>query len=173
MRWIARLLLMSAGMLGLHLTAFGQATKPPIKIGLLLPYTGVIAVNGQETSKGVEFYLSKIGSKAGDMLRGFVRMGAGNDPGDMVEMPAMAAQRVPAGRGMAAGAAGPARIRRRVGRHFKPVMGGGLVGRLLALEPRQRAVIRPMHEVRPGFLPQPRLQRRRAQHAMAVAVIGV
>ncbi len=65
MQWIARLLLMSAVMLGLHLTAFGQAAKPPIKIGLLLPYTGVIAVNGQETSKGVEFYLSKIGSKAG------------------------------------------------------------------------------------------------------------
>ena len=37
----------------------------PIKIGLLLPYTGVIAINGQETSKGVEFYLAKIGGNAG------------------------------------------------------------------------------------------------------------
>ncbi|HSE93609.1 MAG TPA: ABC transporter substrate-binding protein [Methylomirabilota bacterium] len=65
MRWILRLLLMSALMLALPLTASDQAVRPPLKIGLLLPYTGVIAINGQETSKGVEFYLSKVGSKAG------------------------------------------------------------------------------------------------------------
>jgi branched-chain amino acid transport system substrate-binding protein len=57
------LLLVSAVLLALHATAFGDAPKPPIKIGLLLPYTGVIAVNGQETSKGVEFYLAKLGGK--------------------------------------------------------------------------------------------------------------
>ena len=43
----------------------GQAPRAPIKIGLLLPYTGVIAINGQETSKGVELYVAKIGNKAG------------------------------------------------------------------------------------------------------------
>src|SRR5262245_24538023 len=46
-------------------TAAGQGSRSPIKIGLLLPYTGVIAVNGQEASKGVEFFLAKIGNKAG------------------------------------------------------------------------------------------------------------
>src|SRR5712692_11776622 len=46
-------------------TAPAQAPRPPIKIGLCLPYTGVIAVNGQETSKGVEFFLANIGHKAG------------------------------------------------------------------------------------------------------------
>jgi len=46
-------------------TAAGQGSRPPIKVGLLLPYTGVIAVNGQEASKGVEFFLAKIGNKAG------------------------------------------------------------------------------------------------------------
>jgi branched-chain amino acid transport system substrate-binding protein len=45
--------------------ALGQAPRPPIKVGLFLPYTGVIAVNGQETSKGVELFLAKIGHKAG------------------------------------------------------------------------------------------------------------
>src|SRR5438552_2226550 len=47
------------------LTALGQAPRPPIKVGLFLPYTGVIAVNGQETTKGVELFLAKIGYKAG------------------------------------------------------------------------------------------------------------
>ncbi len=47
------------------MTALGQGPRPPIKVGLCLPYTGVIAVNGQETSKGVEFFLAKIGHKAG------------------------------------------------------------------------------------------------------------
>ena len=36
------------------MTVLGQAPRPPIKIGLFLPYTGVIAVNGLEASKGVE-----------------------------------------------------------------------------------------------------------------------
>ncbi len=64
MRWIARVILVFSALLLLPLTAFGQAARPPIKIGLLLPYTGVIAITGQETSKGVEFYLAKIGGKA-------------------------------------------------------------------------------------------------------------
>jgi branched-chain amino acid transport system substrate-binding protein len=62
MHWIA---LTMAALAFFPLTVFGQGARPPIKIGLLLPYTGVLAVNGQETSKGVEFYLSKVGSKAG------------------------------------------------------------------------------------------------------------
>jgi branched-chain amino acid transport system substrate-binding protein len=49
----------------LSATAFGQTSPPPIKIGLFVPYTGVIAINGQETSRGVEFYLTKIGGKTG------------------------------------------------------------------------------------------------------------
>ena len=42
-----------------------SAQRLPIKIGVLLPFTGVIAVNGQETSKGIEFLLGKIGGSAG------------------------------------------------------------------------------------------------------------
>ena len=42
-----------------------SAQRPPIKIGVLLPFTGVIAVNGQETAKGIEFFLAKIGGSAG------------------------------------------------------------------------------------------------------------
>src|ERR1041384_2068238 len=54
-----------AALLLLCVTGGGEAQKPPIKIGLVLPYTGVIAVNGQETTKGIELYLSKTGNKAG------------------------------------------------------------------------------------------------------------
>ncbi|HLC42705.1 MAG TPA: ABC transporter substrate-binding protein [Methylomirabilota bacterium] len=44
--------------------AMAQA-RPPIKIGLLLPYTGVLNIQGTETTRGVELYLSKVGLKAG------------------------------------------------------------------------------------------------------------
>src|SRR6266704_2413379 len=65
MRWLPRLALALTALLVLSAAAMGQGTRPPIKIGLLLPYTGVIAVNGQETTRGIEFFLSKIGNKAG------------------------------------------------------------------------------------------------------------
>src|SRR3989475_8905426 len=64
MRWISRVVLVLLPLLILPAMALGQAARP-IKIGLCLPYTGVIAVNGQETSKGVEFFLANIGHKAG------------------------------------------------------------------------------------------------------------
>src|SRR2546429_1518947 len=65
MRWLPRLALALTALLVLPAAAIGQGTRPPVKIGLLLPYTGVIAVNGQETTRGIEFFLSKIGNKAG------------------------------------------------------------------------------------------------------------
>src|SRR5207247_3301437 len=65
MRWLPRLALVLTALLVLSAAAMGQGTRPPIKIGLLLPYTGVIAVNGQETTRGIEFFLTKIGNKAG------------------------------------------------------------------------------------------------------------
>ncbi len=46
------------------LAAWAQA-RPPIKIGLLLPYTGPLTVQGTDTTRGVELYLTKIGAKAG------------------------------------------------------------------------------------------------------------
>ena len=59
------MVLLLATALALVTASFGQAPRAPIKIGLLLPYTGVIAINGQETSKGVELYLAKIANKVG------------------------------------------------------------------------------------------------------------
>jgi branched-chain amino acid transport system substrate-binding protein len=46
-------------------SASAQTARAPIKVGVLLPYTGVIAINGQETSKGIEFYFARTGHKAG------------------------------------------------------------------------------------------------------------
>ena len=65
MRLIAAIPLTVACLLCFFATSSGQAPRPPIKVGLLLPYTGVIAINGQETSKGVEFYFAKSGNRAG------------------------------------------------------------------------------------------------------------
>ena len=44
-------------------TAHPQAG--PVKIGLLLPYTGPLSVQGTDTTKGFDLYMSKIGMKAG------------------------------------------------------------------------------------------------------------
>jgi len=48
------------------LPPFATPAQPPaVKIGLLLPYTGVLSVQGIDTTNGVELYLSKIGRMAG------------------------------------------------------------------------------------------------------------
>jgi len=39
--------------------------RPPIKIGLLLPYTGPLSIQGQDTTKGFELLLAKTSGKAG------------------------------------------------------------------------------------------------------------
>ena len=54
----------AAALLVLAVGGGSEAQRPPIKIGVVLPFTGVIAVNGQETSKGIELYFGKIGNKA-------------------------------------------------------------------------------------------------------------
>ncbi len=41
------------------------AQGQPIKVGVLMPYTGVFAVVGQDATKGFELYLEKVGYKAG------------------------------------------------------------------------------------------------------------
>ena len=63
MRLTSRLLLTVSALLLLPLVGFGQS--PPIKIGLLFPYTGPIATVGEDATKGSELYLAKIGGKAG------------------------------------------------------------------------------------------------------------
>jgi branched-chain amino acid transport system substrate-binding protein len=41
------------------------AAQAPIKIGVVMPYTGVFTVVGQDTTKGLELYFAKVGFKAG------------------------------------------------------------------------------------------------------------
>ena len=41
------------------------ASTGPIKIGLLLPVTGVLTVQGTDTTKGFELYLAKMAGKVG------------------------------------------------------------------------------------------------------------
>ena len=69
MRRLAAIALSLSGLLCLVTPSAGQA-RSPIKVGLLLPYTGVIAINGQETSKGVEFYFAKVGNKVAELILG-------------------------------------------------------------------------------------------------------
>ena len=42
-----------------------RAQTGPVKIGLLLPYTGVLSVQGIDTTNGFELYLKKVSDKAG------------------------------------------------------------------------------------------------------------
>ncbi len=45
--------------------SLAASQAPPVKIGLLLPYTGVLSVQGTDTTHGFELYLKKIGARAG------------------------------------------------------------------------------------------------------------
>ena len=45
--------------------AVGAAQAPPVKIGLLLPYTGPLSVQGNDATRGVELLLKKTGARAG------------------------------------------------------------------------------------------------------------
>lgn len=47
-------------------TAFGSSHKPPVKIGLLLPYTGVFALYGPAMTTSIELYLRQIGGEVAD-----------------------------------------------------------------------------------------------------------
>src|SRR3989304_1969755 len=39
--------------------------RPPIRVGLLLPSTGPLTVQGTDTTRGAELYFSKVGNRAG------------------------------------------------------------------------------------------------------------
>ncbi len=45
--------------------SLGHAQAPPVKIGLLLPYTGPLSLQGNDTTRGVELSLKRIGGRAG------------------------------------------------------------------------------------------------------------
>jgi branched-chain amino acid transport system substrate-binding protein len=57
-------ILMIASLL-LPAPAFAQAPKPPIKVGLLMPYTGFAAAVAQDATKGAELALAKTGGRVG------------------------------------------------------------------------------------------------------------
>lgn len=61
---IRRLLLLVC-LLGLLAPGTPLAQAPPVKIGVLLPYTGVLSVQGIDTTHGMELYLKKLGQRAG------------------------------------------------------------------------------------------------------------
>jgi len=52
------------GLLGWAWVGVGSAQEP-VKIGVLLPYTGVIAVQAQDNTRGFELYLKRVGGQAG------------------------------------------------------------------------------------------------------------
>src|SRR4029453_4562381 len=41
------------------------AQRPAVKVGLLLPYTGVLSVEGTDVTNGIELFLKKVGGRAG------------------------------------------------------------------------------------------------------------
>jgi branched-chain amino acid transport system substrate-binding protein len=62
---MTRLVSLFACLLVLVAPPLAVAQAPPIKIGTILPYTGVLSVQGTDTTLGLDLYLKKIGSKAG------------------------------------------------------------------------------------------------------------
>lgn len=60
-----RLLFLVLTLLSLLAPTAVHAQAGPVKIGLLLPYTGPLSIQGTDTTKGFELYLNKIGAKAG------------------------------------------------------------------------------------------------------------
>ena len=58
------LLALGTAFLVWSLTAVGWAQEP-IRIGVLLPYTGVIALQAQDNTRGFELYLKQVGGQAG------------------------------------------------------------------------------------------------------------
>ncbi len=65
MRSMTRVMLTLSTLVLLPLVAWGQPGTAPFKVGLLMPYTGVFAVVGQDATRGLELYLEKIKARAG------------------------------------------------------------------------------------------------------------
>jgi branched-chain amino acid transport system substrate-binding protein len=62
---MVRLASVLAGLLLVLAVPPSGAQAPPVKIGLLLPYTGALSVQGNDATQGLELYLKKIAGRAG------------------------------------------------------------------------------------------------------------
>src|SRR5262245_2266878 len=62
---MSRLATVLAGLLVLGAAADGAAQAPALRIGLLLPYTGPLSVQGNDATRGLELFLKKSGARAG------------------------------------------------------------------------------------------------------------
>ena len=62
---MSRPLMCCAVLLLIILTGLTGAQTPPVQIGLLLPYTGVLSIQGQDVTRGVELALARLGNRAG------------------------------------------------------------------------------------------------------------
>jgi branched-chain amino acid transport system substrate-binding protein len=77
------LLILSISLLGLILLpapSLFAAEKPPIKVGLLLPYTGTMPLQAKGVSDGVELYFDEIGKKAGGRAIQVIKEDDENNP---------------------------------------------------------------------------------------------
>jgi len=63
--WVWICLALSIGIFLLCARNAPAAEQPPVKVGILLPYTGVNALAAKLTNDGVELYFDEIGRKAG------------------------------------------------------------------------------------------------------------
>ena len=77
------LLILSISLLGFILLpapSLLAAEKPPIKVGLLLPYTGTMPLQAKGVSDGVELYFDEIGKKAGGRAIQVIKEDDENNP---------------------------------------------------------------------------------------------
>jgi branched-chain amino acid transport system substrate-binding protein len=64
----------------LMVTNSPAAEKAPIKVGLLLPYTGVLPIQAKQINDGVELYFDEIGRKAGGRAIQVIKEDDENNP---------------------------------------------------------------------------------------------
>lgn len=58
-----RALAVALSLLAVLVPTAATTQSGPVKVGLLLPYTGPLSIQGQDTTKGFELYLAKLGGK--------------------------------------------------------------------------------------------------------------
>ncbi len=64
-RWLSVCLSLLIGIFVLTTSSLLAAEKPPIKVGILVPYTGIAPLQAKGVSDGVEFAIAEVGQKAG------------------------------------------------------------------------------------------------------------
>ncbi len=80
MNFLLVLFISVAGLVCVPASGMPAAERPPIKVGLLLPYTGTMPLQAKGVSDGVELFFDEIGKKAGGRAIQVIKEDDENNP---------------------------------------------------------------------------------------------